>query len=658
MAHHLLSRILGEVGNEVDRPLFPKNSPRIPNLARLVATMLKKFLVLALMLAGACPAAVAGGDQWTEVGSSHFVVVTNAGEKQARHILDQFERMRWVFQTLFPKLNADPPTPIMVFAAKNGKTFQSVEPQAYRARGQLTLAGYFLTSQEKNYILVRLDAEQEHAYATVYHEYTHLQFRSAGSFMPLWLNEGLAEFFQNTDIHEKDVILGQANVNQLLFLRQQSLIPLPVLFKVDASSPFYHEEDKGNIFYAEAWALTHMLMITDRENKTNRLQTYLNLMAHHEDSVVAAEKAFGDLKRLQSELSNYIHANQYKQFLMQSGAAPIDEAAFTVKPLTQLDADADRAEILALVQREKEARDILDAILKTDPNNVRAMETMGGIELHSGSTADARKWYGEAVKLDSKSYLANYYFATISMRSGGSDDAGAIESSFRAAIQLNPKFAPAYDGLAAFLVMRHTNLDEASSLANDAVKLDPGNLYFRLNASNAASSTGHFDEAITILQIASKLARNRTQADLVQMRIDQLKQVQQAQAQAGNSHGDFVANGEAQPTSHQVTEVVDVKSAPKHPDEARGPKHSFIGIVHSVACSYPSAMEIQVDGPKSSVRVYSNDFTKIDFTVVGLTFNGSMNPCKDLNGMKAQVQYAETTDKSVAGQVFAIELRK
>ena len=35
-----------------------------------------------------------------------------------------------------------------------------------------------------------------------------------------------------------------------------------------------------------------------------------------------------------------------------------------------------------------------------------------------------------------------------------------------------------------------------------------------------------------------------------------------------------------------------------------------------------------------------------------------MNPCKDLNGMKAQVRYAETTDKSVDGQVLAIELRK
>jgi tetratricopeptide (TPR) repeat protein len=616
--------------------------------------MLKKLLVLVLMFAATCPGAVAGGDQWTEVSSSHFVVVTNASEKQARHILDQFERMRWVFQTLFPKLNVDPPTPISVFAAKNGKTFQSVEPQAYLAKGQLLLAGYFLTSQDRNYILVRLDAEQEHAYATVYHEYTHLQYRSAGSWMPLWLNEGLAEFFENTDIHQKDVILGQPSVDQIMFLRQQGLIPLPVLFKVDASSPYYHEEQKGNIFYAEAWALTHFLMITDRENKTDRLTTYLNLMAHHEDSVAAAGKAFGDLKRLQAGLENYIRASQYKQFIMQSAAAPIDEASFTVKSLSQVDADADRAEILALVQREKESRAIIDAILKADPNNVRAMETMGGIELHSGNLEAARKWYGEAVKLDSKSYMANYYFASISMRSGVSGDDAAVESSYRAAIQLNPKFGPAYDGLAAYLVMRHTNLDEASSLANKAVMLDPGNLYFRMNASNVASSMGHYADAISILQIASKLARDRNQAELVQMRIDQLNQMQQTQAEAEKARVENRGPGLA----HAVTEVVDVKSAPRHPDEAHGPKHSFVGVMRQITCSYPSVMEFQVDGAKSTVKVYSNDFTKIDFTVVGLTFDGSKNPCKDFNGMKARVQYAETTDKSVDGQVFAVELRK
>src|SRR5579859_6569313 len=214
--------------------------------------MRKKLVVLLLIAAGACTVASASPDQWVEVSSAHFSVLTNSNEKQARHVLDQFERMRWVFQTLFPKLNTDPPAPIMVYAAKNAKTFQALVPQAYLAKGSLPLAGYFLTSQDGNYILLRMDAEEEkHPFATVYHEYTHLQFRSAGEWMPLWLNEGLAEFFQNTDIKDKEVLLGQPSEDDLLYLRQQRLIPLPVLFQVNADSPYYHQEQKGSVFYAE-----------------------------------------------------------------------------------------------------------------------------------------------------------------------------------------------------------------------------------------------------------------------------------------------------------------------------------------------------------------------------------------------------------------------
>src|SRR5664280_1341007 len=123
-------------------------------------------LLLMAMLAGT---ASASAPQWVEVNSPHFTVVSEANEKQARHILGQLERMRWVFQTLFPKANVDPAEPILVVALKNAKMFQTFEPAPYLAKGQLNLAGYFLHTQFHNYVLLRLDAEEEqHPFATVY----------------------------------------------------------------------------------------------------------------------------------------------------------------------------------------------------------------------------------------------------------------------------------------------------------------------------------------------------------------------------------------------------------------------------------------------------------------------------------------------------------
>jgi len=72
-------------------------------------------------------------------------------------------------------------------------------------------------------------------------------------------------------------------------------------------------------------------------------------------------------------------------------------------------------------------------------------ETMGFLEFRAGHLEESRKWYEQAVKLDSQSYLAHYYFAAISMNSAGepnSETDAQVEASLRAAIKLNPSFAP------------------------------------------------------------------------------------------------------------------------------------------------------------------------------------------------------------------------
>ena len=244
----------------------------------------RRFFCL-LILAGAfCRPASAATEQWTEIRSAHFTVLTDANEKDGRHITDQFERMRWVFQTLFPKANVDPAEPIVVVAAKNEKVFDTLEPSAYLAKGQMKLGGYYMHTEDKNYILLQLGAEYEHPFATVYHEYTHVQFEGAADWIPLWLNEGLAEFMQNTDIQDKDVELGEPSVDDILYLRQNRLVPLSVLFKVDASSPYYHEEQKGSVFYAESWAMTHYLIVTDHDKHLHRLDDYMALLRQQSGS--------------------------------------------------------------------------------------------------------------------------------------------------------------------------------------------------------------------------------------------------------------------------------------------------------------------------------------------------------------------------------------
>src|ERR1700723_1998672 len=284
-------------------------------------------------------------ENWLEVRSQNFTVVTNANEKTGRRIADQFERMRSVFHQALPHIALDNGSPIIVLAIKDEKDFRALEPAAYLAKGQLKLAGLFLTTLDKNYVLMQLDAQGDHPYATIYHEYTHLLVGKA-DWMPLWMNEGLAEYYQNTDIREKDISLGEPSTENVMLLRQNRMLPLATLFTVDHASPYYHEENKGSIFYAESWALTHYLRVKDSQENTHRLTDYATLLTQNVDAVTAATRAFGDLKKLQSALEDYVRQNAF-HYMKMAAATDVDESAFQTQALTPLQADAGGAVFLA-----------------------------------------------------------------------------------------------------------------------------------------------------------------------------------------------------------------------------------------------------------------------------------------------------------------------
>jgi hypothetical protein len=81
-------------------------------------------------------------------------------------------------------------------------------------------------------------------------------------------------------------------------------------------------------------------------------------------------------------------------------------------------------------------------------------------------------------------------------------------------------------------------------------------------------------------------------------------------------------------------------------------------LIRGVQCSYPAVIEFKVESAKKTVSLYNNNYFKLEFSALGYTPEGELHPCKDIEGMKARVQYAESTDKTVDGQVVAVELRK
>jgi len=312
------------------------------------------FFLLALFV-GTFATAREHRANWIEVCSPHFTIVTSSSAQQGKRIALQFERMRAIFQQAYPEVGGNPESPVFVLAVKSKDQFRALEPREYVAKKALPLHGMFVRASDKNYILMRLDSEAGNPYPVVYHEYTHLFLREADEQLPLWINEGLAEFYQNTDIYDRKVLLGQPNQQHLMFLRHEKLLPLAVLFSVDEKSPFYLEEKKGAMFHAECWALIHYLMLKDYGEKTSTVPQYISLVNQSVDPVTAAIRVFGDLQKLQRSLEVYIEQTSFNHFEADI-ANEIERSTIQVQRITPREAQNIKADYLAASGRLEEAR--------------------------------------------------------------------------------------------------------------------------------------------------------------------------------------------------------------------------------------------------------------------------------------------------------------
>jgi tetratricopeptide (TPR) repeat protein len=360
-----------------------------------------------------------------------------------------------------------------------------------------------------------------------------------------------------------------------------------------------------------------------------------------------------------------------------NSAVTVDVASFQVHPLPTAEANAVRADFLVYDQRTKDALELLGTVLRDDPNNALAHETMGYLKFTEHDIPAAQKWYSEAVQLDSQSYLAHYYFATMTMQSGERDRDTEIESSLRTSIKLNPSFAFSYDSLAMFYASRNQKLDEAHILNIQAVQLEPENLNFRLNAANVLSQQRQYGGAIGVLKLALPVAKSQVEKEMVLSRIQSLEQFQasldrastqrtETASQSSIGQAGITPDGANNPNKTVVFQRVNGKiigmmeETPNYPAaDSKGMQHTIKGVLRNIRCSYPTVLALTVEQPSGQkTTLYTNNYYKVVFTTINYEPDGDIKPCTGIEDMKASVKYAEVTDKNVAGQILTIDLSK
>jgi TonB family protein len=302
---------------------------------------------------------------------------------------------------------------------------------------------------------------------------------------------------------------GTPSTSNLAILHEQKPVPVSTLFEIDASSPYYHEQNKASIFYAESWALAHYLFARDWKENTHRVTDFVQLLGTGVDPKDAASRTIGAADVLDEPLRKYIGNHAFTVVKVQ--LPKIDENGFRVRDMADAEALAVRADFMAHNHHDTEARQMLEEALKADPKLGIACDGLSFLALQQGNAGEGEKWSSQALALDPHDYRANYYYAWSLLKSGRTDQQSLAkaEASLRAVMNGNPEFVPAYDSMAYVLSLEggKERLDEAYTMTVQAVGREPGNVHYRVRAVEVLERQQRPDDAVRVATLAVSMAK-------------------------------------------------------------------------------------------------------------------------------------------------------
>src|SRR5262245_42270922 len=338
---------------------------------------------------------VNGKDTWTRVQSKNFTLIGNASDKDVRQVANRLEQFRTVFGLLFPQVKLSSPVPMTVIVFKSDSSYKPFKTNP-------NLAGYFQPGDDVNYITLTTEkASEDQPFRTIFHEYVHLLVENTmGAAVPLWFNEGLAEYYSTFDVKEGDrrVILGDLIPNHVLYLRENKLLPLRTLFAVDYKSPYYNEGNKMNIFYAESWMLMHYLLQGEGQKRRPQLARFVDLQRANVSITDAFEQAFQTpIEALEKDFKSYIQGAKYMATGTPSDKKLDFESEMQTAPVTDAEAQAYLGDLLVHTRRYNDAETYLQKALSLDPESSMAQASLGMLRVRQNRLEDGRQYLAKAV---------------------------------------------------------------------------------------------------------------------------------------------------------------------------------------------------------------------------------------------------------------------
>jgi Flp pilus assembly protein TadD len=350
--------------------------------------------VRAAVLLAALPwlAAAAPPAEWLRIDSPNFVVIGEVGARELGDVAAQFEAFRETLRRVLGEGVTSTAVPTVVIVFPSDRAFTPFMPVVQGRT--LEVGGRFLGAQDINYIAIVSDGRPGRLPA-LFHEYAHLLMSNMSRNVPTWLSEGLAEYYSTFELTQggREAVLGGPIESHVALLTEAldkgGLLTLEEVLKVDHHSPLYNEYDRRSIFYAQAWALSHLIVLGE-PNRLQHLGAYFHGVSKGEPSTRAWQEAFGSVD-IARELERYIRRAKFRQFHVKFNDR-VAALEATARSLPPAEAYAHLSDFLLREGRLDEASEhlALAATLDADNPRVRIGAAMLDVARREYGTCDKR----------------------------------------------------------------------------------------------------------------------------------------------------------------------------------------------------------------------------------------------------------------------------
>ncbi len=198
---------------------------------------------------------------WIQLSSDHFTVISNSSQDQVEAVIESLEAFHAIpGLVLFGQAEPEH-TPIRVLLLK-GKYFDQIVPYSRR-----DATGFLQPAQDHDILVLSGSEPSRISVHAAYHELTHHFVERNLKQPPLWLSEGLAEYFEDTEFKTGRMILRSSITDRRLPSIELSFSEL---FKVTKNSLTYRNAKSAEAFYLKSHATVHFLLHSSYKEKFKR----------------------------------------------------------------------------------------------------------------------------------------------------------------------------------------------------------------------------------------------------------------------------------------------------------------------------------------------------------------------------------------------------